>query len=98
MFNIKKHKCAWLFSSLFLVCTEPSFPTNGMASTSGLLVNASLQYMCFSGYKVSGPSLGWCLANGSWSIAAPSCILGKKHVLLVPNFVMLAYAVDFYHT
>jgi len=61
----------------FPVCTEPTWPTNGVALTSGLHYNASVHFRCFSRYLVSGPSIGWCLANGSWSIPTPLCRTGK---------------------
>jgi len=80
MFYIKEHICDRFYLG-FSECIEPTWPTNGVALTSGLHYNATVQYRCFSGYRMIGPSFGWCYANGSWSIAAPSCILGEKNFL-----------------
>jgi len=80
-----------LFSLFFPACTQPAWPTNGVAIASGLNFNASVQYRCFSGYLVSGPSLGRCLADGSWSIPTPTCLIGNNNSLL--NFPMHVYVV-----
>ena len=80
-----------ILAGFFSACTQPAWPTNGVAIASGLNFNASVQYRCFSGYLVSGLSLGRCLADGSWSIPTPTCLIGNNNSLL--NFAIHVYVV-----
>ncbi len=64
-----------------VVCSSPSYPSNGYASVTSTYVGSTARYFCNSGYTLSGLSTRVCQSSHSWSGQQPSCIRKYNTVL-----------------
>jgi hypothetical protein len=55
-------------------CGSLAKPENGSVFYSATTVGNTAEYACTTGYGPSGSSTRYCLANGTWSGVAPSCV------------------------
>ena len=73
-----------------VLCPNLDDPYNGSVSVSSNFVGGSANYICNSGYRLSGYSYRTCLLSGVWSGAQPRCI-SKSIKRKINLFVSSAY-------
>uniref|UniRef100_A0A667ZKN9 Sushi, von Willebrand factor type A, EGF and pentraxin domain-containing protein 1 n=1 Tax=Myripristis murdjan TaxID=586833 RepID=A0A667ZKN9_9TELE len=54
-------------------CGPPPSVTNALVQTTGETYLSNASYVCNPGLQLLGPKTLTCLANGTWSLPAPSC-------------------------
>ncbi|KAK7501166.1 hypothetical protein BaRGS_00007651, partial [Batillaria attramentaria] len=56
-------------------CPDPDSPDHGTASALGLIYTSKVEYTCDSDYRLDGPDVRTCEADGAWSGEEPVCVL-----------------------
>ncbi|XP_076439986.1 sushi, von Willebrand factor type A, EGF and pentraxin domain-containing protein 1-like isoform X2 [Babylonia areolata] len=55
-------------------CPQPAQPDHGAVNVKGLTFTSKVEYTCQSDYRLEGPSVRTCEADGSWSGEEPTCL------------------------
>lgn len=55
-------------------CGAPVSPPNGSVTNDGTTYGSTARYACDPGYMIVGASTRTCMANGTWSGPAPTCV------------------------
>ena len=57
---------------VYIDCTDPGIPDNGLRTSSNFSFNSSVNFTCYPGYQLTGSDVITC-ADGKWSDDIPSC-------------------------
>ena len=58
---------------LYIDCTDPGIPDNGVRTSSDFSFNSSVNFTCYPGYQLTGSDVITCSTDGKWSNDIPSC-------------------------
>ena len=74
-----------LHSVVNCVAPLPAEPANGIRTPSGNTIGSTVNYSCNAGYKLIGPSVVTCMANGKWSASenVVQCVGKRKRTVCV---------------
>ena len=62
-----------LLSCNIVDCSDPGTPDNGEVIGTVFTYNASVIFLCDTGYELHGNKTATCQANGQWNIPLPTC-------------------------
>ncbi|XP_019862954.1 PREDICTED: CUB and sushi domain-containing protein 3-like, partial [Amphimedon queenslandica] len=71
-------------SCVYIDCTDPDIPDNGLRTGSNFSFNSSVNFTCYPGYQLTGSDAITCSSDGKWSNDIPSCNITYCNVPMSP--------------